>query len=69
MTDPFAADTPAADPSAADTPAVPLAVLRQRLVMHPATLGQILDRLTERGLVTLAVDPKDRRRRPNAYAA
>jgi DNA-binding MarR family transcriptional regulator len=42
---------------------VPLAVLRQRLVMHPATLGQLIDRLAERGLVTLRPDPADRRRR------
>jgi DNA-binding MarR family transcriptional regulator len=42
---------------------VPLSVLRQRLVMHPASLGQLLDRLAERGLVTLTPDPADRRRR------
>lgn len=37
--------------------------MRQRLVMHPATLGQLLDRLAARGLVDLAVDRADRRRR------
>jgi DNA-binding MarR family transcriptional regulator len=53
----------------AGTSAVPLAVLRQRLVMHPATLGQILERLAERGLVTLTADPTDRRRRLVALTA
>jgi len=43
--------------------AVALADLRERLVMHPATLGQMLDRLAARGLVTLTADPVDRRRR------
>jgi DNA-binding MarR family transcriptional regulator len=42
---------------------VALADLRGRLVMHPATLGQMLDRLAARGLVTLTADPADRRRR------
>jgi DNA-binding MarR family transcriptional regulator len=42
---------------------VPLATLRARLVMHPATLGQLLDRLAARGCVTVAPDPGDRRRR------
>jgi DNA-binding MarR family transcriptional regulator len=31
--------------------------------MHPATLGQLLDRLAIRGLVDLTADPTDRRRR------
>src|SRR5262245_48094228 len=44
-------------------PSVPLAVLRDRLVMHPATLGQLLDRLAARHLVDLSPDPADRRRR------
>jgi DNA-binding MarR family transcriptional regulator len=43
--------------------AVPLATLRDRLAMHPATIGQLLDRLAERRLVVLAPDPEDRRRR------
>jgi MarR family transcriptional regulator, temperature-dependent positive regulator of motility len=44
-------------------PRVRLSDLRQRLVMHPATLGQLLDRLAVRGLVALSVDESDRRRR------
>jgi DNA-binding MarR family transcriptional regulator len=40
-----------------------LARLRERLVLHPATLGQLVDRLARRGLVDLAPDPVDRRRR------
>jgi MarR family transcriptional regulator, temperature-dependent positive regulator of motility len=44
-------------------PEVRLADLRSRLVMHPATLGQLLDRLVIRGLVDLTADPTDRRRR------
>lgn len=44
-------------------PRVRLAELRERLVMHPATLGQSLDRLAARGLVNLTADPADRRRR------
>jgi DNA-binding MarR family transcriptional regulator len=44
-------------------PEIRLADLRSRLVMHPATLGQLLDRLAMRGLVDLTADPADRRRR------
>jgi DNA-binding MarR family transcriptional regulator len=44
-------------------PQVRLSELRQRLVMHPATLGQLLDRLAARGLVALTADEADRRRR------
>ena len=40
-----------------------LAELRGRLVMHPATLGQMVERLHHRGLVALEPDPEDRRRR------
>lgn len=40
-----------------------LAHLRTRLVLHPATFGQLMDRLARRGLVELAPDPADRRRR------
>lgn len=43
--------------------AVPLATLRDRLAMHPATIGQLLDRLAGRRLVVLTPDPDDRRRR------
>jgi MarR family transcriptional regulator, temperature-dependent positive regulator of motility len=42
---------------------IALAAMRERLVMHPATLGQILDRLAGRGLVDVSPDPADRRRR------
>jgi MarR family transcriptional regulator, temperature-dependent positive regulator of motility len=44
-------------------PRIALADLRERLVMHPATLGQMLDRLAARGLVTIVPNPADRRRR------
>ncbi|MFG1625143.1 MarR family transcriptional regulator [Kribbella sp. NPDC049227] len=37
--------------------------LRGRLVMHPATLGQAVDRLAGRGLVLVEPDPSDGRRR------
>lgn len=42
---------------------IALADMRERLVMHPATLGQMLDRLAARDLLTLTADPADRRRR------
>lgn len=44
-------------------PGIALGEMRKRLVMHPATLGQMLDRLAARGLVMLTADPADRRRR------
>jgi len=44
-------------------PQVQLSDLRSRLVMHPATLGQLLDRLVARDLVDLSADAFDRRRR------
>jgi MarR family transcriptional regulator, temperature-dependent positive regulator of motility len=44
-------------------PAPTLAELRRRLVLHPATLGQLVDRLAGAGLVELAADAGDRRRR------
>jgi len=47
----------------------PLAQLRSRLDMHPATLGQSLARLEERGLVDVSVDTSDRRRRTIALRA
>ncbi|MCL2483303.1 MAG: winged helix DNA-binding protein [Propionibacteriaceae bacterium] len=40
-----------------------LADLRQRLTMHPATLGQALNRLEARGFMRITVDPSDGRRR------
>lgn len=43
--------------------ATPLATLRERLFMHPATIGQLLDRLADRDLVMVGPDPRDRRRR------
>src|SRR2546429_7681047 len=42
---------------------VTLAELRARLVMHPATLGQLVDRLARQGLVERRPSPGDRRRR------
>jgi DNA-binding MarR family transcriptional regulator len=42
---------------------LPLSDMRARLVMHPATLGQLLDRLAVRRLVSIEPDPADRRRR------
>jgi MarR family transcriptional regulator, temperature-dependent positive regulator of motility len=42
---------------------VPLADLRLRLAMHPATLGQLIDRLARQGLVDRRPSPSDRRRR------
>ena len=44
-------------------PQVRLSELRSRLVMHPATLGQLVDRLAARDLVDLTADAIDRRRR------
>lgn len=40
-----------------------LAELRQRLVMHPATLGQLIDRMQRQGLVERSVSAQDRRKR------
>lgn len=37
--------------------------LRDELDWHPASLGQAIQRLENRGLVTVADDPTDRRRR------
>jgi DNA-binding MarR family transcriptional regulator len=42
---------------------VTLADLRGRLAMHPATLGQLIDRLVRLGLVERAMDRDDRRKR------
>lgn len=43
--------------------ALPLAEIRRRLSLHPATVGQLFARLADRGLVVLGADPADRRRR------
>ncbi len=42
---------------------VTLAELRGALGVHPATLGQLADRIARRGLVAVSPDPRDRRRR------
>ena len=42
---------------------VTLADLRQSLAMHPATLGQLIDRLARHGLLDRRPSPTDRRRR------
>jgi DNA-binding MarR family transcriptional regulator len=40
-----------------------LAELRARLIMHPATLGQLIERMERQGLVTTQPSERDRRRR------
>lgn len=47
----------------AERPQLPLAALRKTLVMHAATLGQSIDELRRRELVTVRTDPRDRRAR------
>jgi DNA-binding MarR family transcriptional regulator len=47
----------------------PLSGLRDRLTMHPATLGQVLARLADRGLVGIGPDAMDGRRRQVAASA
>ncbi len=42
---------------------VTLAELRASLAMHPATLGQLIDRLARQGLVERRASPGDRRKR------
>lgn len=42
---------------------VTLAELRGRLEMHPATLGQLIDRLARQGLVERRISSADRRKR------
>lgn len=42
---------------------VTLAELRKRLLMHPATLGQLLERMQRQGLVERTVSSEDRRKR------
>jgi DNA-binding MarR family transcriptional regulator len=47
----------------AERPQLPLAALRKALVMHPATLGQAIDKLRVMDLVTVRRDPDDKRSR------
>ena len=47
----------------AERPQLPLAALRKALVMHPATLGQAIDKLRVMELVTVRRDQADRRAR------
>ena len=47
----------------AERPQLPLAALRKALVMHPATLGQAIDKLRVMDLVTVRRDPEDKRSR------
>ncbi len=47
----------------AERPQLPLAALRKALVMHPATLGQAIDKLRVMDLVTVRSDPNDKRSR------
>ena len=46
-----------------ERPSLPLAALRKTLVMHPATLGQSIDELRIKGLVTVERDARDKRAR------
>lgn len=52
-----------------ERPQLPLAALRKALVMHPATLGQAIDKLRVKELVTVRRDPEDRRSRIVALTA
>jgi DNA-binding MarR family transcriptional regulator len=47
----------------AERPQLPLAALRKALVMHPATLGQAIDKLRIMELVTVRRDANDKRAR------
>jgi len=40
-----------------------LAELKSRLALHPASLGQLIARLADKGLVAVSPDPADQRRR------
>jgi DNA-binding MarR family transcriptional regulator len=53
----------------AERPSLPLAALRKTLVMHPATLGQAVDELRDRGLCSVWRNPEDRRARLVALTA
>ena len=46
-----------------ERPSLPLAALRKSLVMHPATLGQSIDELRVKELVTVTRDARDKRAR------
>jgi len=46
-----------------ERPQLPLAALRKALVSHPATLGQAIDKLRVKELVTVRRDPDDKRSR------
>ena len=46
-----------------ERPQLPLAALRKALVAHPATLGQAIDKLRVKELVTVRRDPDDKRSR------
>lgn len=46
-----------------ERPQLPLAALRKALVSHPATLGQAIDKLRVKELVTVRRDAADRRSR------
>lgn len=43
--------------------ALPLGLMGRRLMVHPATITNTIDRLEQRGLVRREVDPEDGRRR------
>src|ERR1700750_3287785 len=53
----------------AERPSLPLAALRKTLVMHPATLGQAVDELRDRGLCVVQRNAQDRRARLVALTA
>lgn len=46
-----------------ERPQLPLAALRKALLSHPATLGQAIDKLRVKELVTVRRDPEDKRSR------
>lgn len=46
-----------------ERPQLPLAALRKALVSHPATLGQAIDKLRVKELVTVRRPPEDKRTR------
>jgi DNA-binding MarR family transcriptional regulator len=52
-----------------ERPQLPLAALRKALVMHPATLGQAIDKLRIMELVTVRRDADDKRSRIVALSA
>lgn len=48
---------------AAERAPVTMAELRSDFALHPATMGQLIDRIVQAGLLARSTDPKDRRRR------